>query len=144
MECKTFISSEVKRLLDKQQALDPSSNEYFTVMRNLETLLQLEELYEAAVNIVSGEDAHDIEPAKVVEFPGVDTSHFEQTAEIAESSETKDTKEYKLEEVRAALVDARRNKGVNVTELLKEFGVEHFSAFPAGKYGELMDRLEKV
>lgn len=143
MECKTFISSEVKRLLDKQQALDPSSNEYYVVMKNLECLLQLEELYEAAINIIAEYYgvAADKDTSKVVEFPGVDTSHFEQTAEVAESSETK---EYKLEEVRAALVDARRNKGVNVTELLKEFGVENFSAFPAGKYGELMARLEKV
>jgi hypothetical protein len=49
--------------------------------------------------------------------------------------------EYKLEEVRAALVKSRRN-GVNVTELLHEFGVDNFSSFPAGRYWELMDRLE--
>lgn len=53
-----------------------------------------------------------------------------------------ETTEYKLEDVRAALVDARRNRGVNVTELLREFGVENFSAFPAGKYGELMAKLK--
>ena len=45
-----------------------------------------------------------------------------------------------MTEVRAALVAARKN-GVNVTELLHEFGVENFSAFPAGRYGELMDKL---
>lgn len=50
--------------------------------------------------------------------------------------------EYKMEDVRAALVAARRKKGVNVTELLREFGVENFSAFPAGRYWELMQRLE--
>ncbi len=52
--------------------------------------------------------------------------------------------EYKMEDVRAALVAARRKKGVNVTELLREFGVENFSAFPAGRYWELMQRLEST
>ena len=51
------------------------------------------------------------------------------------------TKVYKMEDVRAALVEARRSRGVNVTELLKEFGVENFSAFPAGRYGELLAKL---
>lgn len=50
--------------------------------------------------------------------------------------------EYKMEDVRAALVAARRRKGINVTALLQEFGVENFSAFPAGRYWELMQRLE--
>jgi hypothetical protein len=111
-------------------------------MRNLETLLQCEEMYEAALNAV-GEYTGDAAPAeaKVVEFPGVDTTPFETTPDPAPAVE--ETVEYKMEDVRAALVEARR-KGMNVTELLKEFGVENFSAFPAGKYGELMARLTKV
>lgn len=50
--------------------------------------------------------------------------------------------EYKMEDVRAALVTARRKRGVNVTELLREFGVDNFGSFPAGRYWELMQRLE--
>ena len=60
----------------------------------------------------------------------------------ANPPDTGEHPEYKMEDVRAALVAARRKKGVNVTELLREFGVENFSAFPAGRYWELMQRLE--
>lgn len=145
MSTAPFIASELKRMLDTQQALDPSSDAYYRVMINLERLLQCEELYEAALNAV-GESTGDDAPAaaKVVEFPGVDTTPFETTPDPAPAAEeTEETVEYKMEDVRAALVEARR-KGMNVTELLKEFGVENFSAFPAGKYGELMARLTKV
>lgn len=56
-------------------------------------------------------------------------------------AEAENHPEYKMEDVRAALVAARRKRGVNVTELLREFGVDNFSAFPAGRYWELMQRL---
>ena len=46
-------------------------------------------------------------------------------------------------EVRSALVEARRN-GVNVTDILKEFGVESFPAFPESRYWELMERVKRV
>lgn len=72
-------------------------------------------------------------PSKaVVSQPGI----------ILPPPDTGEHPEYKMEDVRAALVAARRKKGVNVTELLLEFGVENFSAFPAGRYWELMQRLE--
>lgn len=142
MSTTPFIASELKRMLDTQQALDPSSDAYYRVMINLERLLQCEELYEAALNAVGETSPSEVfAEAKVVESPGVDTTPFETTPAPAPAVE--ETAEYKMEDVRAALVEARR-KGMNVTELLKEFGVENFSAFPAGKYGELMARLTKV
>lgn len=142
MSTTPFIASELKRMLDTQQALDPSSDAYYRVMINLERLLQCEELYEAALNAVGETSPSEVfAEAKVVEFPGVDTTPFETAPAPAPAVE--ETAEYKMEDVRAALVEARR-KGMNVTELLKEFGVENFSAFPAGKYGELMARLTKV
>lgn len=150
MSTTPFIASELKRMLDTQRALDPSSDAYYRVMINLERLLQCEELYEAALNMIKahyGLESKAEDTPKVVEFPGVDTTPFEATPATApaveETEETEETVKYKMEDVRAALVEARR-KGMNVTELLKEFGVENFSAFPAGKYGELMARLTKV
>lgn len=59
----------------------------------------------------------------------------------AAPSEAGEHPEYKMEDVRAALVTARRKRGVNVTELLREFGVDNFGSFPAGRYWELMQRL---
>lgn len=57
-------------------------------------------------------------------------------------TEAENHPDYKMEDVRAALVTARRKRGVNVTELLREFGVDNFGSFPAGRYWELMQRLE--
>lgn len=62
----------------------------------------------------------------------------------AAPSEAGEHPEYKMEDVRAALVTARRKRGVNVTELLREFGVDNFGSFPAGRYWELMQRLEST
>lgn len=60
----------------------------------------------------------------------------------ATDTEAEKHPEYKMEDVRAALVTARRKRGINVTELLREFGVDNFGSFPAGRYWELMQRLE--
>lgn len=85
-------------------------------------------------------------PKAVVSQPGIILPPPETTVSqpgiILPPPETGAHPEYKMEDVRAALVAARRKKGVNVTELLREFGVENFSAFPAGRYWELMQRLE--
>ena len=84
-------------------------------------------------------------PSKaVVSQPGIILPPPENVSQpdVNPPPETGAHPEYKMEDVRAALVAARRKKGVNVTELLREFGVENFSAFPAGRYWELMQRLE--
>lgn len=83
-------------------------------------------------------------PSKaVVSQPDVNPPHENVSQpDVNPPPETGAHPEYKMEDVRAALVAARRKKGVNVTELLREFGVENFSAFPAGRYWELMQRLE--
>ena len=56
---------------------------------------------------------------------------------------TEETKTYTKEEVRAELAKARK-RGVNVAELLQEFGVDQFPAVPASRYGELMDKLAEL
>lgn len=84
-------------------------------------------------------------PSKaVVSQPDVNPPHETAVSQpdVNPPPENEKLPEYKMEDVRAALVAARRKKGVNVTELLREFGVENFSAFPAGRYWELMQRLE--
>ena len=84
-------------------------------------------------------------PKAVVSQPGIILPPPETDVsqpDVNPPPETGAHPEYKMEDVRAALVAARRKKGVNVTELLREFGVENFSAFPAGRYWELMQRLE--
>lgn len=148
---RQHTASELRRMLARQQEIDPASVEYGTVMKNLEVLVNTVDLYsdiETFLGMVdAGIEAIEIAPGgkEVIEDEEEDTSTdvpstptvtpFPTPVEEPEPGKT-----YEMSEVRAALVAARK-KGTNVTELLKEFGVENFSAFPAGRYGELMQRL---
>lgn len=98
--------------------------------------LALADLGRSITELAGESEAPVSPPAK--ETPAVEG----KTAADVAPAASEDQKEYKMEDVRAALVDARRSRGINVTELLREFGVENFSAFPAGRYGELLRRLE--
>ena len=78
----------------------------------------------------------------VEEFaPPVIVPKSDPIPEMEEPAE--DTKVYSKEEVRAELAQARK-RGVNVAELLQEFGVDQFPAVPANRYSELMDRLAEL
>ena len=101
------------------------------------------ELMQQVADMTQAENEPSDEPEE--SFPA-DGSSGEETpetkmADVVETEETEPARVWEMTEVRAALVEARR-KGVNVSALLREFGVENFGAFPAGKYGELMQRLE--
>lgn len=157
---QSFVAAEMTRMIVRQSELDPASYDYRQLMENLSILAGSAEAYEdieqylsmAAKGIVS----IDIYPEGKMEAEAPVSDPSDKTCQVAavtapvkepdpEPAPKADPsadpgKTYEMTDVRAALVDARR-KGVNVTELLKEFGVENFSAFPAGRYGELMQRL---
>lgn len=59
--------------------------------------------------------------------------------------ETGDDEEpaFKMEEVRAALAKAR-GRGVNVSEIIRSFGVNSFPEIPKNKYGAIMAKLAEV
>ena len=154
---QSFVAAEMTRMVIRQSELDPASYDYKQLMENLSILAGSAEAYEdieqylsmAAKGIVS----IDIYPEGKMEAEAPKSEPGDTTCQITAPVKEPDPepapkadppadlgKTYEMTDVRAALVDARR-KGVNVTELLKEFGVENFSAFPAGRYGELMQRL---
>jgi hypothetical protein len=151
---RQHTASELRRMLARQKELDPSSMEYGVLMKNLEVLVNTVDLYsdiETFLGMVdAGIESIEIAPGgkEVIEAETPASTPDEAEDNIATAAHSAPTeatspttgKTYEMSEVRAALVDARR-KGTNVTELLKEFGVENFSAFPAGRYGELMQRL---
>lgn len=146
-----FVADEMRRILARQRELDPASYDYKQLMENLSVLSGSYEAYEdieaylqladkgiVSIDICPGgvpvpEEEADAEDA-------VPVQEAEPAPAPKEEPPATPGKTYEMSDVRAALVNARRN-GVNVTELLKEFGVENFSAFPAGRYGELMQRL---
>jgi hypothetical protein len=101
------------------------------------------ELMQQVADMTQAEDEPSDEPEESFLTTGPTGSPAPETkmADVVETEETEPARVWEMTEVRAALVEARR-KGVNVSALLREFGVENFGAFPAGKYGELMKRLE--
>ncbi len=159
------VASELQRMLVRQTELDPSSVEYSNLLRNIEVLAGTAELYIDIMDYLKDAGMFSEEPEKIVQvvvhpeiakamheaaddhpvegspFPDPEKEAPSKVVELHPVKDEAAQKSYEMTEVRAALVEARK-KGVNVSALLKEFGVENFGAFPAGKYGELMKRLE--
>lgn len=158
------VASELQRMLVRQTELDPSSVEYSNLLRNIEVLAGTAELYIDIMDYLKDAGMFSEEPEKIVQvtvhpeiakamheaadehpvespFPDAEEEAPSKVVELPAVKDEAAQKSYEMTEVRAALVEARK-KGVNVSALLKEFGVENFGAFPAGKYGELMKRLE--
>lgn len=135
------VASELSRMLARQCELDPSTDAYTQLLRNMELLSCSTEMFDSIEQYIRGAGTTPPAPAPVIDFPPSDPSPFESALQPEEETDEPEGETYDFAEVRAALVEARRN-GTNVAELLREFGVENFSAFPAGKYGELMARLQ--
>jgi hypothetical protein len=143
------LTRQAHRCVDHLSRVDPGSHEFNMTLENMERLMAIRQFMaecldtdhcdmapesdtcdtENVVKLDPIEEVHPVAPAPV----------FEETTEPTPFDPVEKT--YSKEEVRAAL-GAARAKGINVTELMKKFGVEKFPAFPAGKYGELMDMLE--
>jgi hypothetical protein len=150
-----FVASEMRRMIERMGQLDPSTYDYKQLLENLSVLTGSIEAFEDIESYLSladqGITAIDIYPEGKPETEEDEPESGEDSDEAPipepepEPAPTLDPepepgKTYEMSEVRTALVAARR-KGTNVTELLREFGVENFSAFPAGRYGELMRKL---
>ena len=127
-EMKDTLSREEKRLILALVDLEPirEAETYSTVLYNVLCLRSLQE-----------EDN-----GKIVGFAPVEEPTVEEDEPSVEefSPPVMEAPKYTKEEVRKALGESRR-KGINVTELLNDFGVDNFSALPAGVYGDVMARL---
>jgi len=143
---KLHAASELRRMLARQKELDPASMEYGMLMSNLEVLSHETDMFDDIESFLYMVDHHieriEIAPGgkEIVEDEADPAPAPAKEPDPEPAPPADPGKTYEMSEVRAALVAARKN-GTNVTELLKEFGVENFSAFPAGRYGELMQRL---
>lgn len=156
------VAGELRRMLSRQKELPVESQEYTLLMQNMEILARTTDMYSDIADfleladkgiqkieiIPGGKQADEPYVEEPTQFEGdpAQVSSEEPDSPADEQLEETDKKKepaktYEMSEVRAALVAARR-RGVNVTKLLNEYGVDNFGAFPAGKYAELMDRLE--
>lgn len=161
----THVADELRRMLARQTELPVESLDYAQLMRNMEVLAGSLDLYEQIgqvfalanhgiqkIEVIPGgraepdeagdepSDAPSEEVGKASDEPTAPETESEKNYAPLPDEDPDPAKTYEMADVRAALVSARRN-GTNVTGLLKEFGVENFSAFPVGRYGELMKRL---
>ena len=169
----SFVQKELRRLLDRLQVVDVSDDEYIALLRNTEIVAHADWLDDAYALAYGNEEVADspevpthpvvIPIAKVlsphrepdppapvgepyVEEPPFDTASdtaSQGTEEEAAGDDGTQDGAFTPAEVRTALVEARRN-GANVTDILKEFGVESFPAFPESRYWELMERVKRV
>jgi len=138
---REILHKQYLLLIDRLDEVDPTTNPqlYKTLLDMIEKVAWLPEF--RIGDPVLSEDFPKPEPS-VEEFaPPVITPLPDPIPEIDEPTE--ETKTYSKEEVRAELAMARK-RGVNVAELLQEFGVDQFPAVPASRYGELMDKLAEL
>ena len=167
-----YCANELRRLIGMIPLVDPTTMEYHMILQSLECFAGIVDSIEEIIEQVGEPNAEEgsiikvefrpqpAAPVPVVDvapedtkpdFPPEPESPFppevivEKKEDKTEESQAQGepARVWQMAEVRAALVEARRSKGLNITELLKEYGVENFSAFPAGKYDELMKRLEE-
>lgn len=145
------LKKEFERLFDALITTDPSTNQYQMILRSFEALdgigPTLNDFLHVADSTPNGdchEDCADCpncgeanEEADVVQFP----------TPIPEPHPTDPEPEPKptltSSEVRTRLAEARRN-GVNVAALIKEFGVDNFTALPATKYADLLSMIDNA
>lgn len=150
LDAKEILRREYLRVVDRLGEVDPVQNPtlYQELLSMIESLGWMSNTHQAG-----GAPADEATPV----HPTVDEIIAEVKAEKPEPSveeyappvmnnpepveEPKtDTPALTKEVVRAALAKARKS-GVNVTELLGELGYDNFSAVPAAKYGEIMERI---
>ena len=114
----------------------------------LDVISDLEWLTEKKDNHATLEDAEPEEPKK--NLPKVHTERVDNlmvSTVIEEPKKPEPTPEpegpqYKMEDVRAALAKAR-GKGVNVTDIIRCFGVDNFAVLDKAKYPAVMQKLEE-
>lgn len=159
-----LLKDELVKAMEVLAGLSPCSHEYGVCLQNIEILVREGDMFDDVERLIGGiEDETvvsalgtitvDADSGDVTYTPvGYEEKTEDNTGEVKvedakvekadEGSGADMGKTYEPSEVRAALVEARR-KGANISAILQEFGVENFSAFPAGRYAELMDRLAR-
>lgn len=169
MTIEINLTNEIGRINDRLKIETPGSDIYHRLMEDLHTsvmLLRSETAYERLVTRVSTDDEPCDRPCPVGDpgEPGILPDEPVEAAEEAtpeqESAKPEETvapdpapaptpEESKPDpatlpkkaDVRMALGKARTERGVNVTAILKDMGVDNFNDLPADRYPELLEKL---
>lgn len=142
-EVRDILQRELTRCALALTEMDPAREHksYGELVNTVQSLIWMTNAPDTASPVV-GVEREPYIPAEIKVIPAEEMTEEDKAdaAAVIEAAEEAKAKEYTREEVRAALARSRKT-GVNVPELLAEFGVDNFSALPAGKYPELMARL---
>ena len=171
MTCDDFMALELLRLVSTINTVKPESREYAQLLENLErfgatcTILPdiwkvFEKYYHA--NGVATAESEQGEP-EIVEFkPKVPAEVVAEEAPVSEEpdspipdeepmfdepkEEPEEAPEYDATEVKKAIGKARADGKLPKIKdwLVENFGVEGFTALPASKYGEAMEKLKAL
>ena len=156
-----FNMAEFKRLVHLIPETDPRSNEYGTLLMSIERFLYFANVI-AEIQGVLGEDVTSMitKPTEIVQFnpPVAEDEKFEEPEPMLspavvgdpipvepEDTEVVDT-EYEMADVKKAVQKARMDGKISsAKEWIKEnFDVDGFSAIPASRYGEVMQKLKEL
>lgn len=147
----THVADELVRMLDRQKELDPATPEYMQLCTNMEIMAHCADMYtdifdylKAAGRLPAPFD--ELEITQVTLHPEFVKAMQEAKEAEPETEEPRPEPEpaptHTLVEVRAACRDAKK-RGVDITTLIKSFGVNYLTDLPTEKYGELMKKLEE-
>lgn len=140
IDAKEVLRREYARVVDRLGEVDPVLNPelYLELIRIVENLYAVSGMQAEDFNNRMTEQTAEEIIAEVKAEPIPEVEEPEEANPVADEPEKANA--FTKEEVRAALAESRK-KGVNVTELLKGMGYDNFTAVPAAKYGEVMDKL---
>lgn len=151
-----FNMAEFKRLVHLIPETDPRSNEYGTLLMSIERFLYFANVI-AEIQGVLGEDVTSMitQPTEIVQFnpPVAEDEKFEEPEPVVQDpapvveEETKvEEFEYEMADVKKAVQKARMDGKISsAKEWIKEnFDVDGFSAIPASRYGEVMQKLKEL
>ena len=151
-----FNMDEFKRLVHLIPETDPRSNEYGTLLMSIERFLYFANVI-AEIQGVLGEDVTSMitQPTEIVQFnhPVAEDEKFDEPEPVVQDpapvveEETKVEKsKYEMADVKKAVQKARMDGKISsAKEWIKEnFDVDGFSAIPASRYGEVMQKLKEL
>ena len=131
-----FVRDELSRVVKTLPETDPRTSEYHILLRSIEMLdsigMTIDEIVKCNEDCTDCAECEESKADdKVIGFP----------PPAPEPHETEEEVELTSAEVRAKLASARR-AGVNVAGIIKDMGVDNFTALPAGRYAELLKRID--
>lgn len=142
-----FTANEMRRLIEMLPKTDPTGDDYYRLLRNLEMFACHSEMIEMILEETEEEsniirvEFRPPEP-EVKEPDSLDPSPTTEPAPSAPADEESGA-DIDLVAVRYALREAKK-KGADITAVLSEFGADKITDVKPEQYAALMKRLEEI